>query len=158
MRRLTQRMLRAATLDVSLYEEVETDPRATGQAVGVVVLSSLAAGIGLGARGGVSGIVIGTLTTLLGWYAWAYLIYFFGVFRIFGDDEFDATIRRGLSRHFWGMQPFYETCRPGIRPTTAGFTKSAEDPGCLDAVCCPLPRGPVPHCGYVLDIVLATAR
>jgi hypothetical protein len=83
-------MLRAATLDVSLYEEVETDPRATGQAVGVVVLSSLAAGIGLGASGGVSGIVIGTLTTLLGWYAWAYLIYFFGS-KFFPEQQTQAT-------------------------------------------------------------------
>ncbi|HEY7491693.1 MAG TPA: YIP1 family protein [Candidatus Tectomicrobia bacterium] len=90
MRRLTQRIRRAATLDVSLYEEVETDPGATGQAVGVVVLSSLAAGIGMGARGGVSGIVIGTLTTLLGWYAWAYLIYFFGS-KFFPEPQTQAT-------------------------------------------------------------------
>ena len=39
-------MIRAATLDVNLYEEVEADTTATGQAMLVVVLSSVAAGIG----------------------------------------------------------------------------------------------------------------
>jgi len=39
-------MLRAAKLDVDLYEEVEADKSAMPQAMGVVVLSSVAAGIG----------------------------------------------------------------------------------------------------------------
>jgi hypothetical protein len=73
-----QRMRRAAALDVRLYEEVEADADAIWQAVGVVVLSSLAAGIGLGARGGGRGIVMGTLVALVAWYAWAYLIYVLG--------------------------------------------------------------------------------
>jgi hypothetical protein len=40
------RMIRAAKLDVHLYEEVEADTGAMGQAMGVVVLSSVAAGVG----------------------------------------------------------------------------------------------------------------
>ena len=40
------RMIRAAKLDVHLYEEVEADRRSMGQAMGVVLLSSLAGGIG----------------------------------------------------------------------------------------------------------------
>ena len=40
------RIFRAARLDVALYEEVEADKSALGQAMGVVVLSSIAAGIG----------------------------------------------------------------------------------------------------------------
>ena len=90
MRRLTQRMIRAALLDVRLYEEVEADQRATGQAVGVVVLSSLAAGIGIVARGGVGGLVVGMLVALIGWYAWAYLIYFLGT-RFFPEPQTQAT-------------------------------------------------------------------
>jgi hypothetical protein len=90
MRRLTQRMIRAALLDVRLYEEVEADQRATGQAVGVVVLSSLAAGIGIVARGGVGGLVVGTLVALIGWYAWAYLIYFLGT-RFFPEQQTQST-------------------------------------------------------------------
>ncbi len=42
------RMIRAARLDVNLYEEVEADSAATGQAMAVVVLSSIAGGIGSG--------------------------------------------------------------------------------------------------------------
>ena len=40
------RIIRACKLDVSLYEEVEADKNATFQAALVVVLSSLAAGVG----------------------------------------------------------------------------------------------------------------
>jgi len=40
------RSIRAAKLDVNLYEEVEADKGALRQAMGVVVLSSIAAGVG----------------------------------------------------------------------------------------------------------------
>ena len=46
------RMIRAAKLDRHLFEEVETDNTATTQAVGVVVLSAVAAGIGTRGGGG----------------------------------------------------------------------------------------------------------
>jgi hypothetical protein len=72
------RIIRAAKLDIHLYEEVEADKGAMGQAMGVVVLSSIAAGIGSIARGGISGILIGTIMALIGWYVWAYLTYFIG--------------------------------------------------------------------------------
>jgi hypothetical protein len=78
MQSLTDRMLRAAKLDVDLYEEVEADQSTMGQAVGVVVLSSLAAGIGSTTTQGVGGIVIVTLAALASWYIWAYLTYFIG--------------------------------------------------------------------------------
>ena len=72
------RMIRAARLDVSLYEEVEADKGALGQAMAVVVLSSIAAGLGSSAMGGVIGILTGTIASLIGWYIWAYLTYFIG--------------------------------------------------------------------------------
>ncbi len=72
------RIIRAAKLDVHLYEEVEADKGARGQAMGVVVLSSIAAGIGSIAIGGIGGILIGTISALIGWYIWAYLTYFIG--------------------------------------------------------------------------------
>ncbi|MFP4040851.1 MAG: YIP1 family protein [Desulfosudaceae bacterium] len=78
MSQLIDRMLRAAKLDVNLYEEVEADQSAMGQAMIVVVLASLAAGIGTISTAGVMGIVIGTLTALAGWFIWAYLTYFIG--------------------------------------------------------------------------------
>ncbi len=72
------RIIRAAKLDVQLYEEVEADTGAMGQAIGVVVLSSIAAGIGTIGRGGLGGILIGTIVSLVGWCIWAYITYFVG--------------------------------------------------------------------------------
>ena len=72
------RIIRAAKLDVSLYEEVEADTGAMGQAMGVVVLSSIAAGLGSIERVGVGGIFLGTIIALFGWYVWAYLTYVIG--------------------------------------------------------------------------------
>ena len=72
------RIIRAAKLDVNLYEEVEADRNALGQAMWVVVLSSLAAGVGSIAMGGLGGIMMGTIAALVGWYVWAYLTYLIG--------------------------------------------------------------------------------
>ena len=74
----TERMVRAAKLDVNLYEEVEADKGAMGQAMTVVIISSIAAGLGSIAEGGIGGIFIGTITALIGWYVWAYMTYFIG--------------------------------------------------------------------------------
>lgn len=73
-----QRMGRAMRLDASLYEEVEADRTATGQALGVVAISALAAGIGGAAMTGGVGILAGILASLLGWVVWAGLIYLVG--------------------------------------------------------------------------------
>jgi hypothetical protein len=71
-------MIRAAKLDVNLYEEVEADKGAMGQAIGVVVLSSFAAGIGTIGTTGIQGLVLGTIAALVGWFIWAFLTYFIG--------------------------------------------------------------------------------
>ena len=64
------RIIRAVKLDAQLYEEVEADTGAMGQAMGVVVLSSMAAGVGSVAIGGLGGILVlkGTIAALTGWY------------------------------------------------------------------------------------------
>ena len=73
------RMLRAAKLDVHLYEEVEADKSAMPQAMGVVVLASIAAGIGsIGMGAGGPGILMGVITALIGWFVWAFLVYVIG--------------------------------------------------------------------------------
>jgi len=72
------RIFRAAKLDVNLYEEVEADKGAMGQAMAVVVLSSVAAGIGSFGTGGFGGAVMGTAAALVAWYLWAWLTYFVG--------------------------------------------------------------------------------
>jgi len=77
MSQLTDRMIRAAKLDVNLYEEVEADQTAMNQAMGVVVLSSVAAGIGSMSMG-VANLIFGTVLALIGWFVWAYLTFFIG--------------------------------------------------------------------------------
>ena len=75
---LSQRMIRAAKLDVKLYEEVEADPKAMGQAMTVVVLSAVAAGIGAAGRTSLVGLIVISIASLAAWYVWAYLTYFIG--------------------------------------------------------------------------------
>lgn len=70
MASFTERMIGAARLDAATYNEVEADPTATGQAMLVVVLSSLAAGIGAGEAGALA-MVIAAVIALVGWGVWA---------------------------------------------------------------------------------------
>jgi hypothetical protein len=78
MNRFTDRIIRASKLDVNLYEEVEADKSALTQAMGVVILSSLAAGLGSITSGGPTGVVMGTISALIGWLIWSYLTYIIG--------------------------------------------------------------------------------
>ncbi|KKL61665.1 hypothetical protein LCGC14_2193020 [marine sediment metagenome] len=72
------RIIRAAKLDAHLYEEVEADKSAMRQAMLVVVFSGVAAGLGNISKGGLSGVLLGTIVALAGWYIWAFLIYLIG--------------------------------------------------------------------------------
>src|SRR5262245_35794285 len=77
-----QRLIGAMALDPAIYEEVEADRAATVQAFFVVVLSSLAAGLGafgLTGRLTVATIVFITIVSLLLWAAWALLTFEIGV-------------------------------------------------------------------------------
>ena len=78
MASMVDRMIRAAKLDAQLYEEVEADRGALGQAMGVVVLASIAGGVGSGRLGGLTGFFIGTVGALIAWFIWAALTYFIG--------------------------------------------------------------------------------
>ena len=72
------RMIRAAKLDIDLFEEVEADKSTIWQAAGVIILSSFAAGIGAIPVAGLKGIVTGTVMALIGWCVWAYITYILG--------------------------------------------------------------------------------
>jgi hypothetical protein len=74
-----QRLIGAAALDAAIYEEVEADPSATGHAMAVVVLSSIAMGIGArGLGGGASAIAVFGVIALISWAAWALLMFEIG--------------------------------------------------------------------------------
>ncbi len=77
MHTFLRRLIGAAKLDSEIYEEVEADKSAMGQAVMVVVLSSLAAGIGLMGRGSTALVSI-TVFSILAWVLWAWTAYFIG--------------------------------------------------------------------------------
>ena len=122
MARLQDRIVRAARLDVQLYEEVEADPTAMGQATGVVVLSALAAGIGNFAEGGLAGLVGGTLLALLAWYVWAYLTYFIGT-RLLAEPQTKADHGELLRTMGFASAPGLIRVL-GIIPGFAGFVFS----------------------------------
>ena len=85
MNNFFNRVFRAIKIDVDLYEEVERDKNATLQAGLVVVLSSMAAGVGA-LQLGASNFLIAPVLSLISWYVWAYIIYFVGV-KLFPDKN-----------------------------------------------------------------------
>lgn len=74
-----QRMVGATMLDAAVYEDVEANPSATWQAAFVVLLSSLAAGVGTSGAGFEARTIIGgALGGFVGWVSWAALTYLLG--------------------------------------------------------------------------------
>ncbi len=73
----TQRVIGALALDAAIYEEVEADPAALSQALAVVALSSIAAGIGSRGLGGTTwqGAAFIAMISLIAWAAWALVVF-----------------------------------------------------------------------------------
>jgi hypothetical protein len=96
---LPNRMLRAAQLNVHLYEEVEADTTATNQALLVVVIVALASGIGtavyVGGGNAIVGLIGGILRAILGWVAMSYIMYFVGT-RVFRGTATLGELMRTL--------------------------------------------------------------
>jgi hypothetical protein len=99
---LADRMLRAAKLDVSLYEEVEADSAATPQALWVVVIASAAGGVGTmlsqmtagtGAGSMVGGLVVGIISALAFWAIWSLLAYWIGTTFLGGTATYGELLR-----------------------------------------------------------------
>jgi hypothetical protein len=99
---LFPRMLRAAKLEPQLYEEVEADNTGTGQALLVVVLVSLASGLGHGIatliKGGsgsivgfVSALAWGVLGSLIVWFIFSLLCFWLGT-SLFKGPETKSTL------------------------------------------------------------------
>ena len=82
------RIIRACKLETTLYEEVEADKSATLQAALVVVLSSLAAGVGALSLGAYN-FLMAQILSLVSWYIWAYLIYLIGT-KLFPEPKTKA--------------------------------------------------------------------
>lgn len=80
MTTFARRLFGAVVLDAHVYEEVEADRGANGQAVAVVLLASVATGIGLPGVDvlSVEGLLGGIVGAIVGWVAWAALTYTIG--------------------------------------------------------------------------------
>lgn len=78
MASFVERMIGAATLNVSTYEDVEADSSATSQALVVVILSSIAAGVGFVAGWHLSTVIVHSVVALVSWFTWILLTYFMG--------------------------------------------------------------------------------
>ena len=87
------RIAGAARLDSRTYEDVEADVNATGQAVAVIVLSSVASAFGLmrSASADASLFLSYTTMALSAWVAWSALVYVIGVHLLPGPET-KATV------------------------------------------------------------------
>jgi hypothetical protein len=84
MASFVQRMIGSAKLQSATYEDVENDRGATAQAMAVVVLSSIAAGLGIAGTG--SDVALGVIAALIAWMIWALVTWFIGTKILPGPD------------------------------------------------------------------------
>ena len=97
-RSLVDRMIRAAKLDVALYEEVEADTTALPQALAVVVIAQLSIGLGSAffilwdhsAMTFLQAVLWGVLMGIAGWLLWSLLVYYIGT-RLFRGPETESN-------------------------------------------------------------------
>ena len=85
-----KRIFRAIKIDPELYEEVEHDKSATLQAATVVILSSLAAGVGAISMGA-SNFFLGPTLSLVNWFIWAFFIFIVGT-KLFPDKQTKSNV------------------------------------------------------------------
>jgi hypothetical protein len=72
------RIVGAMRLDAATFEDIERDPSAIGQAVGVIALAAISAGIGNIWYGGMRGIVGRIVGSLIGYLLWTVLVWLIG--------------------------------------------------------------------------------
>ena len=86
-----QRAIGAARLEVPVFEEIEADSQATSQALLVVVLSSMAAGIGLTTNYYNAPVLHRVMLALLLWVFWATSTYVVGVY-LMPEPQTNTTV------------------------------------------------------------------
>lgn len=91
---LTHRLIGSVQLRAQSYEEVETDTSATIQAVGIVLLSSLAAAVGTGIRDVGSTLSL-MFVAVLSWIIWVLLTLVIGT-QLLPEENTHADFRQVL--------------------------------------------------------------
>jgi hypothetical protein len=72
------RIVGAMKLDPNTFEDIERDPTAMGQAVGVIALAAVSLGVGNIWYGGITGILFSICTSLIGYAFWAVAVWLVG--------------------------------------------------------------------------------
>jgi len=103
MKTLFRRMIAASRLDVQTYEQVEADRASNAGAVFIVVVASIAAAIGSGARD-FAGVISGIIVLLLTWLVWVGLTYFIGT-RLLPGPQTHADIGEVLRTTGFSASP-----------------------------------------------------
>lgn len=73
-----ERVVGALKLDANTFEDIERDPTAMGQAIGVIGISALASGLANIVYGGITGIVFGFIMGLIGYVLWTVVVWIVG--------------------------------------------------------------------------------
>ncbi len=89
---IVDRVVGVLKLDVPTYEAIEQDGKATREAVLVVLVVAIAAGIG-GLDNGFAGFIVGIIGALLSWLIFSGFAYFFGT-QIFGTPTTQANMEQ----------------------------------------------------------------
>jgi hypothetical protein len=97
---MLNRVIRAARLDVSFYEEAETNTALTQEALMVVVIVSLLSGIGsflgglfTGIGAAFIGLILAVVLGVVGYYIWAYVTHWVGTNLFHGTATVDELLR-----------------------------------------------------------------
>jgi len=73
-----QRVVGALKLDANTFEDIERDPTAMGQAVGIIALAALASSLGNIWTGSIFAMVLAVVASLLGYLLWAVVVWLVG--------------------------------------------------------------------------------
>ena len=106
MSTFTSRMISAAKLDPSLFEELINDPTTQGQSVWVVAIFAMTTGFGMFSRAGALAVNSCLVTTFFAWYFWSFTLYLAGTY-LFRETQKKAD-RKTVMR----VMAF--ACAPGI--------------------------------------------
>jgi hypothetical protein len=89
----SHRLRSAFLLEPALYEAVEADPRAIGQAAVVVALAGVANGIGALGTAGANGLLGGLVESFVAWLMWAGIVWLIGVKLFEHTSDFEELLR-----------------------------------------------------------------
>ncbi len=123
MSTFSERIIGAAQLEVQVYKDVKADTTAIGQAMTVVALSSLAAGISAISLGGIRPFLTDAVTALIGWFVWVLIVYLVGT-RILPEPDTGSDLKQVLRTTGFAASPGVLRV-VGLIPFLRSFTEIA---------------------------------